>query len=259
MSSAWSRAQRAPRTLGDGEPVRLLDAAPVIGGGRPPVIGERDGKARTGVFEDRVRPILDGELRLEGGGDAPGEQALLGLGRQCRKRREPLRRRQGQPPGIERVPLRLEQAVGRRAGQIVQRAARPRLDCPQIERTRAIAVIEHIDAQRIERQVERHPEIRREMGPGDLQPVRLQVVDEHLAEAAFLAHGLLGGRGGGGCLVVFGRREAGLLVAVVAGVGGMGAGSVAGRRAVDEPFMEKEFAVIADRDDAAGDGAVFAA
>ena len=91
------------------------------------------------MFQHRVRPVLDGELTLEGGGDAPGEEALLGLGRQCRERRERLRRRQGQPAGIERVALRLEQAVGRGAGEIVQRAAQRRLGCPQIERALAIA------------------------------------------------------------------------------------------------------------------------
>ena len=126
------------------------------------------------------------------------------------------------------------------------------LDRPQIERVRAVAEpLEQIDAQRIERQIEGDIEIRREMGAGDLQSVRLEIVDQQLAEAAFLSDGLPGGRGGAGDFVVSAGLEPERLV-VVAILG-------ADRRAFDEPFMETKFAVIADRDDNAGDGAVFLA
>ena len=126
------------------------------------------------------------------------------------------------------------------------------LDRPQIERMRAVAEpLEQIDAQRIERQIEGDIEIRREMGAGDLQSVRLEIVDQQLAEAAFLAQGLLGIRGRAADFVVSAGLEPDcLVVADVASVG---------RRAFDEPFMETKFAVIADRDDNAGDGAVFLA
>ena len=40
-------------------------------------------------------------------------------------------------------------------------------------------------------------EIAGEMRPGDLQPVRLEIVDQQLAEAAFLAQRLLGAGGDG--------------------------------------------------------------
>ena len=115
---------------------------------------------------------------------------------------------------------------------------------------RAVAEpLEQIDAQRIERQIEGDRKIRREMGAGDLQSVRLEIVDQPLAEAALLSDGLLGGRGGAGDFVVWASHEPERLVA--AGVPRVD------RRALDEPFMETEFAVIADRDDAAGNGAVF--
>ena len=124
------------------------------------------------------------------------------------------------------------------------------LDRPQIERVRAVAEpLEQIDAQRIERQIEGDIEIRRQMGAGDLQSVRLEVVDQQLAETAFLAQCLLGIRGTAGDFVVSAGLEPDrLVVAAVLG---------ADRRTFDEPFMETKFAVIADRDDNAGDGAVF--
>ena len=66
--------------------------------------------------------------------------------------------------------------------------------CPQFERVGVVAEVpEQIDAQRIEREIERDLEIPRQMRPGDLQAVRLEIVDQHLAEAAFLAQLLLGG------------------------------------------------------------------
>ena len=64
-------------------------------------------------------------------------------------------------------------------------------------------MVAEIDAQRIERQVERHPEIAGKVRLRDLQPVRLQVVDQGLAEAAFLAQLRFAGeraRGGAGML-----------------------------------------------------------
>ena len=99
---------------------------------------------------------------------------------------------QPQPIDLERLSMSFEQAVGRGIGEVVQRAAERRLGCRQIEGMRPVAEVEDVDAQRIERQIERHPEIRREMRSCDLQPVRLQIVDEDLAEAAFLADSLLG-------------------------------------------------------------------
>ena len=115
LSSAWSRAQRSPRiSFADPEAVRFLDPAPVIGGGRPPVIGERDGKPPAGAFDHRIGPVLDRELRLEAGGDAPGEETLLGVRRQRRERGEAFGRRQFEPVEIERAALRLDQPVRRR-------------------------------------------------------------------------------------------------------------------------------------------------
>ena len=52
--------------------------------------------------------------------------------------------------------------------------------------------VEHFGAQRIERQVERDREIFRQMRAGNLVAVRLEIVDEALAEAAFFAQCLLG-------------------------------------------------------------------
>jgi hypothetical protein len=59
------RPARAEDRLGDRQAVRLLHPAPVVGGGRPPEIGERDRKPPDGGFHDRVSSILDCELRLE--------------------------------------------------------------------------------------------------------------------------------------------------------------------------------------------------
>jgi hypothetical protein len=72
--------------------------------------------------------------------------------------------------------------------------------------------IEQIDAQRIERQIEGDFEIRRQIGTGDLQSVRLEVVDQQLAEAAFLAQCLLGTRGTAGDFVVSAGLEPDCLV-----------------------------------------------
>src|SRR3984893_17547193 len=111
------------------------------------------------------------------------------------------------------------------------------------------------------------------MGACDLQPVRLEVVGQHLAEAAFLAHRLLGaGRrrtGAGIVILVFGRRRRGHLVAVILVFGrrrrghlvavilaGGGGGPAAAGGAFDQAFVEMEIAVVADRDDAAGAGSV---
>ena len=163
-------------------------------------------------------------------GDAPGEETLLGLGRQRRERGEALGRRQFQPVEIERAALRLDQTVRRRAGEIVQRAARRRLGRPQIERTRVVAkAVEQIDAQRIERQIERDLEIRRQMRAGDLQPVRLEIVDQQLAEAAFLAQRLLGAGGGAGRCRRHPRHPAAGVERLVAVIIGLGVG-IAGMR-----------------------------
>ena len=116
--------------------------------------------------------------------DAPGEEALLGLGRQRRERGEALRRRQVEPGRVERRFARRQQPVGRRAGQIVERAAQRRLGRPQIERAVAIAAVDQIAAQRIEREIERDREIAGQIRPRDLQPVGLEIVDMPLAEAA---------------------------------------------------------------------------
>ncbi len=78
---------------------------------------------------------------------------------------------------------------------------------------RAVAEpIEQIDAQRIERQIEGDIEIRREMGAGDLQSVRLEIVDQQLAETALLAQCLLGARGAAGDFVVWAGLEPDCLV-----------------------------------------------
>ena len=63
----------------DREAVRLFDPAPIIGGGRPPVIGKRDREPPAGGFDDRIGPVLDRQLRLEAKGDASREKALFGL------------------------------------------------------------------------------------------------------------------------------------------------------------------------------------
>lgn len=97
--------------FGDREPVCLLGPSPVIGGGRPPEVVKRDRELPDRSFDDGIGAVLDGELRLERGRDAPGEKVLLGLGRQGRERREPLGRRQGQP--IERKRLFAPRAAGR--------------------------------------------------------------------------------------------------------------------------------------------------
>jgi hypothetical protein len=103
----------------DRQAVGLLDPAPIIGGGRPPVIGERDRKPPAGGFDDRIGLVLDRQLWFEAEGDAPGEMPLLGLGRQCRERRKSFRRRQFEPVEIDRVGVGFEQAIGRGASKIV--------------------------------------------------------------------------------------------------------------------------------------------
>ena len=86
-----ARPAIAEDLLADREAVRLLHAAPVIGGGRPPVIGERDGKTPAGAFDHRIGAVLDRELRLQAGGDAPGEETLLGLASAVPRARRSLR------------------------------------------------------------------------------------------------------------------------------------------------------------------------
>ena len=108
---------------------------------------------------DGIGAVLDCELRLEGRRDAPGEKVLLGLGRQRRKRCEPLRRRQRQPIEAERLFARFEQPVGRRAGEIVDELASRVSPARRSSGWERQPWSRQIDAQGIERQVERHPEI----------------------------------------------------------------------------------------------------
>ena len=75
--------------------------------------------------------------------------------------------------------LRLEQTVGRRAGQIVERAARRGLDRPEVQRVGVIAAaVEQVRGEGIEREIECDLEISRQIRAGDLVPVRLKIVDE---------------------------------------------------------------------------------
>jgi hypothetical protein len=74
----------------DREAMRLLRAAPVIGRSRPPVIFEPDAKTLASGFDDGVGAVFDRQLRLETGGDAPGEKALLLFGPKCREGGEAL-------------------------------------------------------------------------------------------------------------------------------------------------------------------------
>src|SRR5260370_4142476 len=91
------------------------------------------------------------------------------------------------------------------------------------------------------------------MRPGDLQPMRLQVVDERLAEAAFLAQLLLGREAGGGrghffivirCLRPF--------VAPVLGFPGCGGTPAPHGPAFAATLVQREFSLIAARLAAAG-------
>ncbi len=83
------------------------------------------------------------------------------------------------------------------------------------------------------------------MGAGDLQPVRLEIVDEHLAEAAFFAHGLLAGHRRTGRLLVFGCSRSDRTVPVGRGLEPVCAVLVTGGGAFDEPFVDPKLAAIA--------------
>jgi hypothetical protein len=126
---------------------------------------------------------------------------------------------------------------------------------PQVERPRAPATIEDIHAQRVEGEVERHPEIAGEVCSGDLQPVRFQIVDEKLAEPAFLANLLLAGKRARGGACARGTGYKWLVVVFRIGAAAVGIGTAGG--AFDETLVEPELAVLADRHDDAGAGAVF--
>src|SRR6516162_3686702 len=244
----------------DGKTVRFLHAVPVISGGRPPAVGERDRQSPPGAFDGRIRAVLDRELRLETAGGAPGEQALLGVHGQRGERREGFRRRQLKPVEIESAPLRLEEAVGRRAGEIVERAARRALCCPQFERVGVVAdVPEEISAHSIESEIECGLEIPRQICPGDLQAMSLEIVDQDLAETAFLAQLLLGSEADSRPMVLiagFGRHR-GLPIILGFAVAITGAGGISNAGAFDKALVQAELAVGADRDDAAGAGVVF--
>ena len=169
-----------------------------------------------------------------------------------------LRRRQIEPGRVERRFPRRQQPVGRCAGQIVERAAQRRLGRPQIERAVAIAAVDQIGAQRIEREIERDREIAGQIRPRDLQPVGLEIVDMPLAEAALLADLLLrahrtaalaGHERGQRAGTV--RRAIGI-VAVRFAVAVTSTGGVSGRGAFDQALMDQELALVADRDDNAG-------
>ena len=153
----------------------------------------------AGGFDNRIGAVLDRKLRLEAGRRCTRRRAAAWRsGGSADERGKAFGRRQLEPVEIERGALRLDQPVGRRAGEIVQRAARRGFGRAQIERVVVVAEsVEQIDAQRIEREIERDLEICRQMRAGDLQPVRLEIVDQHLAEAAFLAQRLLGAGGDG--------------------------------------------------------------
>jgi hypothetical protein len=92
---------------------------------------------------------------------------------------------------------------------------------------------------------------------GDQKPMRFEVIDEQLAEAAFLAHRLLTNERWAARSRILGSRAhrspavavrdlrlSGLVVAIHA-------------RAFDETLVDQKIAAIADRDDTSGGGAVF--
>ena len=97
------------------------------------------------------------------------------------------------------------------------------------------------------------------MRAGDLVAVRLEIVNEALAEADLLAQRLLGaGRNMAGRRIVIvdvARPERVILAVFSLGVIA-GSGRVTCGAAFDETLMKAEFAVLTDRDDAAGAGAV---
>ncbi|MBV8109138.1 MAG: hypothetical protein JO012_05160, partial [Hyphomicrobiales bacterium] len=155
--------------------------------------------------------------------------------------------------------------VGGGAGKVVHRAARHGFNGAQIEGAWAIAeVVGDIDAERIERQVECDLEIYRQMRAGDLMPVRLEIVDQALAESEFFAQRLFdaGGKntlGGGEVLVIViaaaWRKRVVAAIVTVTVIGR--AGRAINGAALDEPLMQAEVALLADRDDNAGALAVF--
>jgi hypothetical protein len=165
---------------------------------------------------------------------------------------------------LEHLVFRGEPAVGAGVGEVVQRAARVSFSGAQIERTRAVAgMLEQIGAERVEREVEGDLEVLGEMGARDLQAMRLEIVDERLAEAAFLVQRLFGAGGGAGdfCVGVIILRAGGESVVVVPSLGFaiFDLGHAADRGPLDEALIQAEFSVVADGDDDAGAGAVLVA
>jgi hypothetical protein len=117
--------------------------------------------------------------------------------------------------------------------------------------------VEHVNTQRTESQIERHLKIRRKVRLRDLQPLGLEIVDEHLAQAAFPSQALLAGQHRTRYLLGFGYGGSDRPPpAVGRGLGRMGTVFVARGGAFGEGFVDPELAAIADCDDAPGDGAV---
>jgi hypothetical protein len=87
----------------------------------------------------------------------------------------------------------LEQPIGDGAGKIVERAAGLGFHRPEIERVEVVADLpEQVGAERVKPEIEGDLEIAGQMRSRDLEAVRLEILDQHLAEAAFLAERLLG-------------------------------------------------------------------
>ena len=91
---------------------------------------------------------------------------------------------------------------------------------------------------------------------------------KRFGSAIFLAQCQFGAGGGAGAFFVvvlrlWGDERVAVVIFEVAftgaGLGRAGTGSVADRRTFDQPLVQTEFAVIADRDDNAGAGAILGA
>ena len=159
--------------------------------------GGVDAQPCADLFEPRVRAAVAGQLRLQALGDAPGEQRGLGLVGQGAQALKALIGRQRQPGERQGLALRREQNGGRGAIQVVEGTGFAGRHGSKVEGRDRVAESQHGAAQRKQRQVEGGGKILGQVGLGDLQPMRLQVVDQRLAEAAALG-GLGSGIGAGG-------------------------------------------------------------